>query len=66
MMDLLKSMEARSFEAREVICKELEECNEIIFVQDGYFNIGYEINNTIKLRYQFGPRNIILAFNVCF
>ena len=59
-------METRYFDAQEVIYKELEECNDIIFVQKGSFNIGYEINKKIKLRYRFGPRNYIGAFNVCF
>jgi hypothetical protein len=66
MIDLLKKMEARFFDSQEVIYKELEECNDIIFVQKGQFNIGYEINNQIKLRYRFGPRNYIGCFNVCF
>lgn len=33
MIDLLQKMETRYFEAFEVIYKELEECNDIIFVQ---------------------------------
>jgi len=32
MIEMMKSMEARYFEAREVILKELEECNEINFI----------------------------------
>jgi hypothetical protein len=32
MIELLKKMEARYFEAQEVIYKELEECDDIIFV----------------------------------
>jgi hypothetical protein len=33
MIELLQTMETRFFEAFEVIYKELEECNDIIFVQ---------------------------------
>jgi hypothetical protein len=32
MIEFMKLMEARLFEPREVILKELEECNDIIFV----------------------------------
>jgi len=32
MIDILKRMETRYFDAQEVIYKELEECNDILFV----------------------------------
>lgn len=32
MIGLLKNMEARYFDAQEVIYKEVEDCNDIIFV----------------------------------
>lgn len=66
MIEFMKLMEARLFEPREVILKELEECNDIIFVQEGSYNIGYEINYKILLRYRFGARTYVGAFNVLF
>ena len=66
MIDLLRSLEVRSFEAKEIIIGELEECNEILFVQQGSYNIGYEINKVVRFRMQFGPRSIIGGFNLCF
>ena len=66
MVEILKNMEARQYEAREIILKELEECNEIIFVQKGSYNVGYEINYKIKFRYRFGERTYIGAYNVLF
>jgi hypothetical protein len=63
---MMKSMEVRYFDAREVILKELEECNEITFIQDGTYNVGYEINYKIKHRFRFGERTYIGAYNVLF
>ena len=47
-------MEARYYDAKEIILKELEECSEIIFIQEGTYNVGYEINYKIKHRLRFG------------
>ena len=32
----------------EIIAKELDECNQILFVMDGKYDIGYEINKKIR------------------
>jgi len=43
-------LEIRKFYKGEIIAKELDECNEAIFVMEGRYNIGYEINKKIKYR----------------
>ena len=44
MVKLMRKLEIRKFRAHEIILNELEECDEIIFVQSGRYAIGYEIN----------------------
>lgn len=34
----------------DIIAKELDECNEILFVMDGKYDIGYKINKKIRYR----------------
>ena len=45
MVELMKTLEIRSFMAKEIIAYELQECTEILFVLEGKYDIGYEINN---------------------
>ena len=66
MVAIMETLETRYFYPRQVICKELEQALEFYFVQQGRYNIGYEINKVIKYRLQFGPRTVIGAFNVAF
>ena len=44
MVKLMRNLEIRKFRANEMILNELEECDEILFVQSGRYAIGYEIN----------------------
>jgi len=66
MIQILRSLEVRSFKRREIILEELQEVTEILFVQTGRYDIGYEINKVLKFRLQFGPRSIIGGFNLVF
>ena len=50
----------------EVIHKELDECLEVLFVYDGKYNVGYEINKIRRFRKQFGPSTIIGAYQIGF
>ena len=62
----MRSLEARFFLEHEIIQKELDECLEVLFVLEGRYAIGYEINKIKKYRRQFGPSTIIGGFNMCF
>ena len=66
MLRFMRSLITRYFESDTCIYKELEQVNEVVFVQKGIYNIGYKINNILKKRLQFGARNIIGGYNVCF
>ena len=63
---MMRSLEIRDIEANEYILEELDEVQEIVFVQQGRYNIGYEINKQEKFRLQFGARTIIGGFNLNF
>ena len=63
---MMKSLEMRDIEHNEYILEELDEVQEVTFIQEGRYDIGYKINKQEKLRLQFGPRTIIGGFNLNF
>jgi hypothetical protein len=46
--------------------KELDECNEVLFVVDGRYNVGYEVNKKVRYRKQFGCSTLIGGFQMCY
>ena len=44
MMCLMQAMEPRRYVKGELICKDLEEVDELIFVVKGEYAIGYTLN----------------------
>jgi len=54
MIDILKNLEPRIFSPREVIYVELDEVNEILFIEQGEYDIGYEVNKTEKFKLRLG------------
>lgn len=44
----------------------MEESLEILFVYQGKYDVGYEINKKAFYRRQFGPSTIIGGFEVCY
>ena len=63
MIRFMQFVEIRKFKEKEIIHYELEECNEILFVLSGKYNVGYEINKEQYWRRQFGQSTIIGGFN---
>lgn len=66
MLEILGRLEPRKFDAHETIYFELDEVNEIIFIETGEYNIGYEVNKIEKFKMRLGPNTVIGAFNICF
>ena len=66
MIQILRSLEPRKFKPREIIYLELDEVNEILFIEGGEYNIGYEVNKTEKFKIRLGKNTVIGAFNICF
>ena len=45
MKNLMNSLEIRKFSKDDVIVNEMEESCEVMFVEKGMYDVGYEINN---------------------
>jgi hypothetical protein len=50
MIQILSSLEVRYFKSKEIIARELEEAQEFYFVENGQYDIGYEINKVSHYR----------------
>jgi len=66
MISIMNSLEMRFFDKNEVIAKEMDEANEIIFVDNGYYDVGYEINKKKYMRRTFGESTTIGGFQVSY
>ena len=50
MTKVTQNLEIRKIYKGDIIAKELDECDEILFVFQGKYNIGYEINRKNRFR----------------
>jgi len=41
MIQIMKCLEIRHFKENQIIIEELDECQEVLFVMEGKYNIGY-------------------------
>lgn len=48
------------------LARELDDCSEILFVEEGFYKVGFQVNNTEYLRLIFGKSTSIGAYNVMF
>ena len=62
MKNLMNSLEIRKFREGEIIANEMEECLEVMFMVKGRYDVGYEINNKMFFRRQFGQSTNIGGF----
>ena len=44
----------------------MDECSEVLFVDQGFYKVGYQINNNDYYRKRFGMYTIIGGFNICY
>ena len=65
MINLLNYLEFRQYPTNFILANELDECVEILFIENGSYNIGYEINKKIYFRKQRGSLSIIGGFQIC-
>ena len=66
MKNLMHCLEVRRFREGEIIANEMEESLEVMFVNKGRYDIGYEINNKRFFRRQFGQSTIIGGFQIMY
>ena len=65
-MRIYTSLEIRQYFHGHMIAEELDEGLEVLFVTQGRYNVGYQINKRNRYRRQFGESTIIGAFEICF
>jgi hypothetical protein len=63
---MMHGLDIRFIKKGEIIAKELDECLEVLFVMEGRYNIGYEINKKVHFRKQFGSSTMIGSFQISF
>ena len=63
---LMMNLQVRHFSRSETIAHELDEAEEIMFVFEGKYDVGYEVNKKKSFRAQFSQSTIIGLFQLCF
>lgn len=66
MIDMLRALEPRREEAGVMLHMELDEVNEVNFILNGTFEIGFEINRIPNYVLRFKNCNVIGAYGVTF
>ena len=59
-------MEPISYASRSSIFNELDDVNEVVFIENGLYDIGYEINKKQILKLRMPNKTVIGSFEVCF
>ena len=50
MKRIYTSLEIRLYNKGEMIAHELDECHEVLFVTQGRYNVGYQVNKRNRYR----------------
>ena len=50
----MNNLEMRFFDKGEIMAKEMDEAWEVLFVDQGFYDVGYEINKKKYLKQTFG------------
>lgn len=66
MIQLMNALELRTFKDNEIIANEQDEALEVLFIDRGTYDVGYEINKTAFYKRRFGPSTTIGGFQVCY
>lgn len=64
MLELLQNMEPRQEFADNIIYKELDEVNEILFFDRGSVDIGFEINHVRHMVLRLSKEIVVGAYNM--
>lgn len=66
MLQLLQNLEPRHEEPYTILFEELEEIREVIFIEKGECDIGYEINKKKKFVIRYSESTVIGGYNCTF
>ena len=50
MIRIMRNLHLRQYKENKIFIKELDECLEVLFVNEGKYDIGYEINKILKFK----------------
>ena len=64
MTNIFKRLEIRYIQSSIYLAHELDDCQEVLLVDQGYYKIGFLVNNVEHLRLKFGPSTRIGSYNV--
>lgn len=65
MIEMLNSLEFRFYRSGKIFINELDECMEMLFVEQGTFEVGYLINNKKYFAKLLGVGSIIGGYQIC-
>lgn len=63
---VLQGLEDRTYQKGHQLIEELQECYEVRFVQEGTFDVGFEVNRKKYYKLRFGKSAIIGGYQICF
>jgi hypothetical protein len=63
---VLIGLEDRTYQKGQELIEELQECYEVRFVQEGTFDVGFEVNREKYYKLRFGKSTIIGGYQICF
>lgn len=66
MMFLLTHLEPRREEEGAILFEELQGVNEVVFVEQGIVEIGYDINKVRKFVLRYNNKTVVGAYNCTF
>lgn len=66
MTNIFEKLEIRQFPSGVYLANELDDCQEILLVDQGYYKIGYMVNNAEHMRLTFGPSTRIGTYNMLY
>ena len=66
MIEVLQKLEPIFIKSKTVMYNELDDVNEVTFIQQGQYDVGYEINKQVHLKMRFPNKTVIGQFEVCF
>ena len=45
---------------------EMENCQQVIFIMKGQYDVGYSLNEKLEFKLKFGPNTVLGGFEVLF
>jgi hypothetical protein len=66
MTAIFRSLEDRIYPKNKVVINELQSCEEVLFVHEGTYDIGFEVNRQKYYKLNFGKSTVIGGHQICF